>query len=166
MWTEGGPLRQMRAALRAQLPTRAFLKRDRGDALFITNAPAFDPALRELPGFIAERRGALMAVLPDAGWVARLERRCPEPPDELSASLLRFRGQAPDRENLVLFARGAKLLDAPGAASAAEIGAFDRALRQRAALALRGGCGGALYAASVLNARIRQRYAESKEMKP
>lgn len=166
MWTDGGPLRQMRAALRAQLPPRAFLKRDRGDALFVTNAPSFDPALGALPGFLFERRGALMAVLPDASWVALVERRCPEPPDELSASLERFRYQTPDRENLALFARGAKLLDAPGAPSAAELDGFDRALRQRAALALRGGCGGGLYAAAVLNARIRQNLAQSKEMNP
>ena len=166
MWTESGPLRQMRAALRAQLPTRAFLKRDRGDALFVTNAPAFDPASKVLPGFIAERRGALLAVLPDAGWVARLERRFPEPPDELSASLERFRNQAPDRENLILFARGAKLLDAPGSISPADAEAFDREIRQRAALALRGGCGGALYACAALNARIREQLTPSKEMKP
>ena len=120
MWTDGGPLRQMRAALRALLPPRAFLRRDREDALFVTNAPAFDPGLRDLPGFLAERRGPLLAVLPDASWVTRVERRCPEPPDGLSASLVRFRGQVPDRENLALFARGAKLLDAPGATGAAE----------------------------------------------
>lgn len=166
MWTDGGPLRQMRAALRALLPPRAFLRRDREDALFVTNAPAFDPGLRDLPGFLAERRGPLLAVLPDASWVTRVERRCPEPPDGLSASLVRFRGQVPDRENLALFARGAKLLDAPGATGAAEAEAFDRALRQRAALALRGSCGGGLYAAAVLNARIRQKCMQSKEMNP
>ena len=54
----------------------------------------------------------------------------------------------------------------PGAPSAAELDGFDRALRQRAALALRGGCGGGLYAAAVLNARIRQNLAQSKEMNP
>ena len=149
MWTDAGPLRQMRAAARAALPPRAFLRRDRGDALFVTNAPAFDPALWEVPGFIAQRRGGLMILLPDAGWIARWERRFPEPPDDLCAKLQRFRGAEPNGESLLLFAWGAKLLD--GGATPSDIAAYDRALRQRAALALRGGCGGGLYAAALLN---------------
>ena len=152
MWTDAGPLRQLRAAARAALPPRAFLRRDRGEALFVTNAPAFDPALREIPGFTAERRGGLMYLLPDASWVVRWERRFPEPPDDLCAGFARFRGIAPDRENLLLFARGAKLLDAR--ADFAEIAAYDRAVRQRAALALRGGCGGGLYAAALMDHQL------------
>lgn len=155
MWTEAGPLRQMRAAARAVLPPRAFLRRDRGEALFVTNAPAFDPALRELPGFIAEQRGSLLHLLPDANWIARWERRSPEPPDNLCAGLVRFRGTDPDRENLLLFVRGAKLLDADAAPD--EIAAYDRSLRQRAAIALRGGCGGGLYAAALINYRLQNK---------
>ena len=155
MWTDAGPLRQMRASARAALPARAFLRRDRGEMLFVTNAPAFDPALREVPGFIAEWRGGLLFLLPDAGWLRRWERRFPEPPDDLCAKLDRFRGEAPDRENLLLFARGAKLLDAH--ATPEDIAAYDRAVRQRAAVALRGGCGGGLYAAALLNHRLTGR---------
>ena len=152
MWTDAGPLRQLRAAARAALPSRAFLRRDRGDALFVTNAPAFDPALREIPGFAAERRGSLMYLLPDESWIRRWERRFPDPPDDLCAGLARFRGQAPDRENLLLFAQGAKLLD--GSATKEEITAYGRRLRQRAALALRGGCGGGLYASALINFQL------------
>ena len=148
MWTDAGPLRQLRAMARAALPPRAFLRRDRGEALFVTNAPAFDPALREIPGFIVERRGGLLYLLPDNLWLARWERRAPEPPDDLCAKLYRFRGEAPDRDNLLLFARGLKLLD--GGATPEDIAAYDRSLRQRAAMALRGGCGGGLYAASLI----------------
>lgn len=166
MWTDAGPMRPMRAALRALLPPRAFLKRDRGDALLVTNAPAFDPALAALPGFILFRRGALIFLLPDASWTARCERRAPEPPDDLSASLLRFRGQTPDLENLKLFARGAKLLDAGAAATGAEADAYDRALRQRAACALRGGCGGGLYACALLNARLQAKHVQTEEADP
>ena len=155
MWTDAGPLRQMRARARAALPPRAFLRRDRGDALFVTNAPAFDPALREVPGFIAERRGGLLFLLPDASWLRRWERRFPEPPDDLCAKLERFRGEAIDRENLLLFARGAKLLD--GGAVSEDVAAYDRAVRQRAALALRGGRGGGLYAAALLNHQLMGR---------
>ena len=148
MWTDAGPLRQMRASARAALPPRAFLRRDRGEMLFVTNAPAFDPALREIPGFIAERRGGLLFLLPDASWLRRWERRFPEPPDDLCAKLERFRGETPDQENLLLFARGAKLLDA--GATPEDIAFYGRSLRQRAAVALRGGCGGGLYAAALI----------------
>jgi len=148
-----GLLQQMRDALNASLPEKAFLRRDRGDALFISNAPTFDPGMREIPGFTIEVREKLMHILPDAGWLARLEAA--EPQDQLSRSLLRFRGQAPDHDNLRLFAQGLKLLDFPGSAPEAEIEAYDRALRQRAALALRGGCGGGLYAAALVNAQVQ-----------
>ena len=154
MWTDAGPLRQLRAMARAALPPRAFLRRDRGEALFVTNAPAFNPTLLEIPGFTVERRGGLMYLLPDAGWLARWERRFPEPPDDLCAKLQRFRGEDPDRENLLLFARGLKLLD--GGATPGNIAAYDRAVRQRAAVALRGGCGGGLYAAALINHRLNE----------
>ena len=156
MWTEGGTARQMRAALRSALPPRAFLKRDRGGALFITNAPALDPALREIPGFLIERRGALWALVPDESWARRVERRAPEELDELSRQLSRFRGRTPGRENLRLFAQGAKLLDA-AAVSRAQWAAYDRAVRNRAAVALRGGDGGALFACALLCARIQRK---------
>lgn len=153
MWTDGGPARQMRAALRASLPPRAMLKRDRGDALFITNAPEIDPSLRAISGFVLLRRGGLWAVLPDESWIARMERRAAEPPNLLCAQLLRFRGEVPDLENLKLFVRGAKLLD-ERRPPLADVRAYDRALRQQAALALRGGCGGGLYAAALLLHRL------------
>ena len=156
MWSD--PLRQLRAAARAALPPRAFLHRDRGEALFVTNAPAFDPALRDIPGFTAERRGTLMYLLPDAGWIARWERRDPEPPDDLCDKLLRFRGEAPDRENTLLIARGLKLLD--GGATPEDIAAYDRILRQRAAVALRGGCGGGLYAMALIAFQLNDQGGE------
>ena len=143
---------RLRAALLAVLPERAFLRRDRGDGLFISNAPAFDPGIREIPGFIVEQSGSLLRILPDESWIRHLEACRGNGPDELSRSL---RGHAPDRENLVLFARGVKLLDAAGSASAEDATAYDRSLRQRAAVALRGGCGGGLYAAALLNCEIQ-----------
>ncbi len=142
----------MRAALRGMLPPEASLKRDRGDALLISNAPALDPAPREYPGFLAERQGGWIRFLPGPAWIARCEEPLPEASDFLGRSLLRFRGMVPDLDNLRLFARGAKLCD--GGAAPGAIEAYDRALRQRAALALRGGCGGGLYACALLNARL------------
>lgn len=164
MYTDAGPLRQLRAQARALLPPRAFLRRDRGDALFVSNAPVFAPETRDLPGFLAERRGALLYLLPEPGWVLRWERRFREPPDDLSAGLARFKGVTPDRENLTLFARAAKLLD--GHPSPEEIAALDRTLRQRAAVALRGGCGGGLYATAILRSMIdRKEMLDDKEQR-
>ena len=154
MWNESSPLERLRGELRPLLPERAFLKRDRGDALLITNAPALGLAPDRLPGCIVENRGMLLCILPDAQWIAEYEAAIPEPPDHLSHSLLRFRGVEADIDNLHLFARIAKLMDAQP--SPGEIEACDRALRNRAALALRGGCGGGLYACACVRALLKR----------
>ena len=143
-------LDRMRKALRAALPEKAFLKRDRGDALFVTNAPVFDPTIVSIPGFILVPNGKLLQILPDAGWIAGIEQHA-NAPDHLSASLLRFRDTEPDMENLRLCAQGLKLLDTGASTAPNEIEAFERSLRQRAALALRNAAsGGGLYAAALI----------------
>lgn len=165
MRNDPGPLALLRAQLTPLLPPGAFLRRDRGDALLISNAPALDPTPRACPGVLAERRGSLIRFLPDGAWVAAWERAQAEDADFLVRSLLRFRGIHGDAANLRLFARGAKLLDM--ACSPGEIQSYDRALRQRAALALRGGCGGALYACALLRAACRpENPPNSKEQEP
>ena len=164
MQNETSPTRQMRAILRSALPERAFLRRDRGDALLVSNAPAFTADLPEIPGFTLERRDALVRIFPDKSWAARLEDANPLPPDHLSASLLRFRDEEPDKDNLALFILGLKLTDALPSISETELSCFERMLRQRCALALRGGCAGALYAASILLYQIKNSYkGESKQ---
>ena len=154
MWKAPPPPELLRAELKPLLPPRAFLKRDRGDALLITNAPALGFAPESLPGCILERRGTVLGILPDAQWVAEYEAAIPAPPDHLSRTLLFFRGVAADDDNLRLFARGAKLLDAQP--SPGEIEAYVRSLRNRAALALRGGCGGGLYACACISALLNR----------
>ena len=154
LWHAPSPLERLRGELRPLLPERAFLKRDRGDALLISNAPAFGLSPERLPGCIVERRGMLLRILPDAQWVAEYEAAIPEPPDHLSRTLLFFRGVEADIDNLHLFARIAKLMDAQP--SPGEIEACDRALRNRAALALRGGCGGGLYACACVRALLKR----------
>ena len=129
--------RALRAAATATLPAGAFLRRDRGDALFVTDAPRVDPradwALRLAgAGFLCAARDGLLRLWPDAGWLTRLEQACPDPPDDLCRSLLRFRGLSPDGAGLKLFALGLRCLD--GGEGAAR---FDRLLRQRAAQCLR-----------------------------
>ncbi|MGN0183982.1 MAG: hypothetical protein ACI4AL_02595 [Aristaeellaceae bacterium] len=152
MWNEPSPLERLRGELRPLLPERAFLKRDRGDALLISNAPALGFSPEQLPGCIVKNRGMLLCILPDAQWVAEYEAAIPEPPDHLSRTLLFLRGVDADLDNLHLFARIAKLMDAQP--SPGEIEACDRALRNRAALALRGGCGGGLYACACVRALL------------
>ena len=139
---------QMRAAICAQLPNGAFLKRDRGRALLITNARAIDPDFTAVSGFSMEMRGALTAITPEDTWLLAFE--CDHTPiGHLSRSLIRFAGQPPARAAIDLFVRGLKLSESRP--STGEIADFDRAVRQAAALALRTGIGGGIYALALLD---------------
>ncbi len=127
----------LRAAATAALPPGAFLRRDRGDALFITNAPRIDPrtdraALLREAGFTCVGSGGLLRLWPAGIWLTRLEAATPDPPDDLCRSLIRFRGISPDGASLKLFALGLRCLDGGEGATR-----FDRLLRQRAAQCLR-----------------------------
>jgi hypothetical protein len=149
-------LAKMRENLRAALPERAFIRRDRGEYLFISNAPVFDAEIETLPGFLVFPAGKLIAILPDSGAVSRIEAHF-EAMDDLSASLQRFRGTEADPANIRLFSAGLKLLDTGESVPENEVRAFERNLRQRSALALRGGCsGGGLYACAILNHQIHK----------
>lgn len=143
---------RLRDAARAPLPEGAFLRRDRGDALFVSDAPRRCPqadwAVRfTRAGFRCEISDGLARLSPGAAWAARLEAAYPEPPDFFCASLKRFAGMPPDGEALRLFALGARVLDGGDGFSS-----FDRRLRQRAAEALRAqspSIGGGLYACAL-----------------
>jgi len=149
MWTEPDLAAQMRSILRPQLPPRAFLRRDRGGALFISNAPAFGSMPPQIPGFHIRCEDKLAYLLPDESWAAQLEAQFPDPPDHLSAGLARFRGQAPTDAAMQLFIHGVKLMDAENP-DAAALGLFDRAVRRHAAYALRTDSGGGCYALALL----------------
>lgn len=156
----------LRVAATAVLPEGAFLRRDRGDALFVTNAPRIDPgrdwaaALSEA-GFTCVGGDGLLRLCPAEGWLTRLEAARPDPPDDLCRSLLRFWGRSPDGESLRLFALGLRCLD--GGEGAAR---FDRQLRQRAAVCLRLNAlnpdepprGGGLYACALLDHELEVQY--------
>ncbi len=154
----------LRQAAASALPRGAFLRRDRGGALFVTDAPRLAPGgdwTRALiaAGFRCEAQSGLIRLWPDAGWLVRLEAGCPDPPDALCEGLVRFRGLAPEAESLALFARGARALEAREGGAA-----FERALRQRAAACLRLNRtepdkpirGGGLYACALLNSIIKK----------
>ena len=139
----------LRAAARDALPRGAFLRMDRGDGLFVTDAPLRAPgsdweAALARGGFQIRRRGGLAVLRPGPGWMAAFAKAHPHPPDFLCASLQRFDGP-PEEESLALFALG---LRARGDARAAAD--FDKRLRQRAAVCLRAGGGGGLYACALL----------------
>ena len=127
----------LRRAARAALPEGAFLRRDRGEALFVTDAPrrrpdADWPAVCAEAGFLCRARDSLLFLTPDPTWPARLEAAFPVPPDPFSASLSRFAGRPADGESLALFALGAQILD-----GGRDDGGFGRRLRRRAAACLR-----------------------------
>ena len=136
---------RMREILRAALPERAFLRRDRGEALYVTDAPRRSPAIDwSAAGLICRETDGLAHLTPDAPWLHRLEALYPDPPDALCATFRRFTG-APDADALRLFARGMKALDAGKPDPQ-----FSRALRQRAAVCLREHLpGGGLYACAL-----------------
>ncbi len=128
---------RLRDAARQALPEGAFLRRDRGEGLFVTDAPARDPGggWREKlieAGFLVEVTGGLARLTPGAKWLAALEARFPRPPSPFCETLFRFAGLPPEEESLALFALGVKAREAPEATAR-----FDRRLRQRAAECLR-----------------------------
>lgn len=144
----------LRQAARAALPEGAFLRRDREDALFVTDALRLDPRAAEAlgrAGFGVEARGRLLALTPEPVWLNRLEALYPGPPDFFCQTLLRFAGQPPDEPSLRLFARGARLWD-----EGRWDDAFDKALRRRIAEALRSGGGGGLYACGLLRHLMKE----------
>lgn len=115
-----------------QLPPGAFLRRDRGEALFVTDAPrrGVVPDLRAID-FLSDEAGGLLYLTPGPAWLLRLSAAHPDPPDHLCRTLYRLEGPIP-REVLTLFAMGLKSLD-----GGPPDPRFDRQLRQMAALALR-----------------------------
>ena len=153
-------IERMRQTLAAALPAGAFLKRDRGAALFVTDAPRRGPCPDWTAlDFEAAETGGLVHLTPGTGWLRALEAAYDEPPDFLSASLRRFIGP-PDDGARRLFAMGLKCLDL-----SRNYPAYDRALRQRSAIALRGGCaGGGLYACALVRYAILQNIERSDSL--
>lgn len=164
--------RALRDAAASALPPGAFLKRDRGDGLFVTDAAALRPetdwaAALNRAGFDCAATGGLLRLWPGALWLTRLDQAHPQPPDGLSQSLFRFAGHMPDGESLALFALGARALDGGDGAER-----FDRLLRRRAAECLRLNQtapteplrGGGLYACALLDHIIKEENAHETQM--
>ncbi len=137
---------QLREILRPLLPERAFLRRARGDAAFITNAPMFADVSFNLHDFDCTLQNGLLAISPGAAFISEFEMNHPAPPDFLCETLLRFRGQPPCEEAIRLFAVGVRLLEH---ADENESRLYDHRMRNLAAVCLRKNLGGA-YACALL----------------
>lgn len=149
-------VRQMREALFAILPQRAFLRRDRRDALYISNAPRFDSetdwAARCMEAcFQTKEENGLLRLCPSEAWLKRLEDQFKTSPDFLCFTLERFKKLPVDEESLNLFALGVRYLDGDNS-----IIDYEKRLRNRAAICLRSGGGGGLYACGLLNHIIKE----------
>jgi len=165
MWNEFFPTRKMRSSIRAKLPPKAFLLIDRGDNLFVSNAPLFDAEIPVIAGFHVVRSGRNIAFLPDESWILRLERRSCEPPDELSRTMARFRSEKIENDTLKLYAQALKLAEGDTKSKAREIEAFEISIRKKAAVALRSGGGGGLYGLAIANACLKTMIHAPKEDK-
>ena len=146
---------RLRRAAADALPERAFLRRDRGDALYVTNALRLAPdapwAERlDRAGFLVQAEDGLLRLWPGDVWMDALIRQYPSPPDFLCASLVRFAALPADEESVRLFAMGLRALE--GEADLP----FERRLRSRAAVCLRTGGGDGLYACGLLVHRINK----------
>ena len=126
---------ELRDMVSAHLPEGAFLRRDRGDGLYVTNAPA-KGWQGDIPGFKVEIIGSIarMTVLPET------IEKCGYMPDGLARELERFKGSSPDAAKI--FCECMKCVEAPDTVQWVKC---DRMLRQAAAKALREGGGEGLY---------------------
>lgn len=132
--------RRLRDTLTPLLPTGAFLRRDRGDALFVTNAACIDktsawPQIFEAIGYSCETRGSLLALSPSYDFFSEWEQHAP--PDFFCETLLRFRNLPPCAEATQLFIDGVKLLEQP-----VHIEKYIQRVRELAAVCLRTSQGG------------------------
>ena len=119
----------------AQLPEGPYLRRERGTALYVTNAPAKGWA-GEIEGFSVDVQGAIarLSVIPD------ILEKCDYAPDRLACELESFRGTS--AEAAEIFSECMKCIEAPERALWDKC---DRRIRQAAAVALRSGGGNGLY---------------------
>lgn len=139
-----------REQIRALLPERAFLRRDREGALLITNAPKFTDAaaLRDhfqMCGFICADINDCIRISPGPAHITAFELRH-DPPDHFCETLARFRGKAPSDEAAALFSRGVQLIENADPGRLAE---YMKQTRRLAALSLRTRQGGA-YACALI----------------
>lgn len=139
--------------------TGAFLRCDRGGALYVTNLPARCDRWHELAqamraaDFLIEERGALLAVAPDGAWRTQFEQWAAE--QSCESELTRLFRQSGARsvcdEETDAWLEGIKRLELHQG-----LGDYEKTVRQAAAVALRKRCGGALYACGLCLDMLRE----------
>lgn len=139
--------------------TGAFLRCDRGGALYVTNLTARCDCWREIvqemrdAGFRVEERGALLAVVPDGAWRTQFEQwaagRCCE--SELTRLFRQSAARSVCDEETRAWIEGVKRLELHQG-----LGDYEKTVRQAAAVALRKRCGGALYACGLCLDMLRE----------
>ena len=108
----------------------AFLRRDRGDALYITNSPAKGKEV-DIPGFSVESDGKIARISIRSDHLETFARQMEFSEDILSRELSHFCGGNDD--SATLFAEMIKTMENP---PGADIFALEKRLRQTAAAAL------------------------------
>lgn len=121
------------------IPDGAFLRRDRENALFITNAPA-KGEIAPLYDFIVEINGPMARIHIKPSSMERISNALDLPDSILSHELTRFKETSPEAAQL--FSDILKALDNP---PGADFDSLDRRVRRAAAVAMRSGGGDGLY---------------------
>ena len=141
---------ELRDYVRGALPQGASLRRDRGGALYITDAPRLGWT-GTLSGFSVEICGPLAKISPLCGTMAR----CDYAPDRLAREISGMKGAS--KEALEIFIECMKCAEAPDSGA---YGRCDRKLRQSAAKELRAGGGEGLYYCALALAEASRRLAD------
>ncbi len=139
--------------------TGAFLRCDRGGALYVTNLPARCNDWRTIEEamcaaeFLIEKRGALLTVVPDGAWRTRFEQwaapQCGE--SELTRLFRQSGARSVCDEETDAWIEGIKRLELHQG-----LGDYEKTVRQAAAVVLRKRCGGALYACGLCLDMLRE----------
>ena len=125
----------LRSLALSQLPEGASLKRDRGGAMYLTDAPRRGWNGVAV-GFTVEMCGALAKLTPDGSTM----QQCDFVPDRLAKELSGMKGAS--SEAIELFAECMKCVEAPDKNTLEKL---DKNLRRAAALAMGAGGGEGLY---------------------
>lgn len=127
----------------------AFLRCDRGNALYVTNAPVMiDEKIDwDAAGFFAREEGKLCFLVPGEGWIGSFEEwaRGQVQCARLSKAVCNASFGAVEPEDMRLFAEGIKRFEMKGDAAG-----YERLVRQRAAVCLRERSGGGTLVACAL----------------
>ena len=146
MAAERGALALLRAEAEALVSASApgaFLRWARGEGLFVTDAPrrGADPAAfarrAEEAGWLCAESGGLWTLTPSLARLQSLEAACGAAETPFARAFARFRGREMEKADAEALLTALKCRALRGDVAGAE-----RRVRQRAAVALRGGRGG------------------------